>query len=273
MPPLDLNAIRGKLEKLSGQMRNDLWKVQPGIESQVRIVPFLDLPDGEVFREVKFYYNIGSNPGLIAPSQFGKPDPFKELNEKLRKEGTKESLELAKKVYPKNKWFAAVIVRGEEEKGVRLWSFGKTVCQSLYNIFLDEDYGDITHVDLGRDLRVTQVIQPGRKYPMVEVRPRATTSKLAPTKEQVKKIQESIPRIEDVYPCKSYDELTAILQEWLSGGALQRDEDSYWNSDSSNNDSKEKEDDIPFGKSDADPSKEKKKFKSLDEAFEDLENS
>ena len=43
-----------------------------------------------------FYYNIGNNPGLLAPYQFDKPDPIQELITKLRDEGTKESYELAK---------------------------------------------------------------------------------------------------------------------------------------------------------------------------------
>ena len=47
----------------------------------------------------KIYYNIGNNPGLLAPYQFGKADPIQELFTKLRDEGSKESYELAKKLY------------------------------------------------------------------------------------------------------------------------------------------------------------------------------
>ena len=37
-----------------------------------------------------------------------------------------------------------LLFRGEEDKGVQIWGFGKMVYQSLLNIMLDEDYGDIT---------------------------------------------------------------------------------------------------------------------------------
>ncbi len=47
-----------------------------------------------------FYYNIPGQRGLLAPSQFGKKDPIQELINKLRDEGTKESYEMAKKLYP-----------------------------------------------------------------------------------------------------------------------------------------------------------------------------
>ena len=39
--------------------------------------------------------------------------------------------------------FAQVIVRGEEDKGVRLWEFGKNIYQSLLSLADDPDYGDL----------------------------------------------------------------------------------------------------------------------------------
>jgi hypothetical protein len=53
--------------------------------------------------------------------------------------------------------FAPVIVRGEEEKGVRLWEFGKEIYLQLLGIAEDEDYGDYTDVNEGRDFTVEAV--------------------------------------------------------------------------------------------------------------------
>ena len=50
--------------------------------SVTRILSFPD-NDGQPFKERWFYYNIGNNPGLLAPHQFGKPDPIQELINKL----------------------------------------------------------------------------------------------------------------------------------------------------------------------------------------------
>ena len=119
---LDFDAIRQKLEKLSGNTKNrsSMWKPTEGEEASVRLLSFKD-NDGQPFKELWFYYNIGNNRGLLAPNQFGNPDPIQELITKLRDEGTKESYELAKKLYPKMRTYAPVIVRGEEDKGVQIW--------------------------------------------------------------------------------------------------------------------------------------------------------
>ena len=159
---IDLDALRKKLAQLSGQnsRSNLMWRPQKGKESTVRLLSFPD-NDGQPFKELWFYYNVGNNPGLLAPNQFGNPDPIQELINKLRSDDTKESNELAKTLYPKMRSFAPVIVRGEEDKGVRLWSFGKTVYQDLLKTMLDSDFGDITDPKNGFDVKVEVTQQPG----------------------------------------------------------------------------------------------------------------
>ena len=124
---VDFDAIKKKLDQLSGNNKKSSsnWRPQEGEEYTVRLLSFPD-NDGQPFKELWFYYNIGNNRGILAPYQFGnKEDPFQELITKLRDEATKESYELAKKLYPKMRCYAPVLVRGEEEKGVRIWGFGK----------------------------------------------------------------------------------------------------------------------------------------------------
>ena len=155
---IDLAAIRKKLNQLSGQnnKRNITWRPEEGEETTIRLLSFPD-NEGQPFKERMFYYNIGNNPGLLAPYQFGKPDPIQELINKLRDEGSKESYELAKKLYPKMRCYAPVIVRGEEDKGVRIWAFGKMIYQNILNFMLDEDYGDITDPHEGRAVSYTHL--------------------------------------------------------------------------------------------------------------------
>jgi len=192
---------------------NSVWFRPDDGDTDIRIIP---TPDGLPFAERWFYYNIGSNPGLLAPYQFGDPDPIQELITKLRDEGTKESYELAKKLYPTMRYYAPVVVRGEEDKGVRLWSFGKTVYQSLLNIMLDEDYGDITDPTDGRDIKVVCTKAPGRQWATTEVRPRGKVSKLG-TAANAKQWLESVPTLDDMYDEKSYDALSKIVNDWLNG--------------------------------------------------------
>ena len=191
---IDFDAIRKKLGQLSGtsSRRNSMWRPEEGEEHTVRLLSFPD-NDGQPFKERWFYYNIGNNPGLLAPKQFSEPDPIQELINTLRDDASKESYELAKKLYPKMRCYAPVIVRGEEDKGVRLWSFGKTVYQSLLNIMLDEDYGDITDPTDGRDVKVVCTKAPGRMWATTAVRPRGKSTPLSSNNDQAKQWLSEIP--------------------------------------------------------------------------------
>ena len=263
---IDFDAIRRKLNKLSGtnSRQNSMWRPQEGEEATIRLLSFPD-NDGQPFKERWFYYNIGNNPGLLTPNQFGNPDPVQELITKLREEGSKESYELAKKLYPKMRSYAPVIVRGEEDKGVRLWSFGKTVYQSLLNIMLDEDYGDITDPVEGRDVKVNCTKAPGRQWAMTEVRPRGKATALSPDKDTTKQWLSSLPNLDELYTCKTYDELEKIVNDWLNG-----DNDSEGTTRGNFESKAEASSPTPTNSSDA--SSDSGKYKSLDEAFADLED-
>tara|TARA_Y100000034_G_scaffold132179_1_gene194546 strand:- start:180 stop:959 length:780 start_codon:yes stop_codon:yes gene_type:complete len=254
---IDFDAIRKKLDRLSGAARNrsSMWKPTEGEEHVVRLLSFPD-NDGQPFKELWFYYGIGNNRGLLAPYQFKNDDPIQELITKLREDGSKESYELAKKLYPKMRTYAPVVVRGEEDKGVQIWAFGKTVYQALLGLMLDEDYGDITDPKTGRDIRVTCVKQPGRKWAMTEVRPRGKQSLLNDESETASTWLQNIPDLDGIYQCKSYDELSKIVNDWLNDDA---DDESLSNDSSSSSDTS--------GTTSASASKS---YSSIDDAFADL---
>ena len=216
---IDFDAIRKKLDRLSGvnKNRSSMWKPTEGTEHMVRLISFPE-NDGQPFKELWFYYNIGKERGLLTPNQFGDKDPIQELINTLREEGSKESYELCKKLYPKMRTYAPVIVRGEEDKGVQIWGFGKTVYQNLLGLMLDEDYGDITDPTTGRDIKVLCSKQPGKKWAMTEVRPRGKQSHLSSDSDKAKGWLDNIPNLDDVYQCKSYDELSKIINDWLNDG-------------------------------------------------------
>ena len=260
---IDLAAIRKKLNQLSGQnnKKNVMWRPEEGTETTVRLIAYPD-NDGQPFKELMFYYNIGNNPGLLAPYQFGKADPIQELITKLRDEGSKESYELAKKLYPKMRCYAPVVVRGEEEKGVRLWAFGKQVYQTLLNYMLDEDYGDITDPLEGRDVRVTCTKAPGQMWTTTDVRPRGKGSPLHEDSSKAKNWMDNIPDVNDIYSLKSYEELENIINAWLNGDDEEEAKEtsrggSYQQKEKSSSDS---------------PDNISSKYQSLDDAFADLED-
>ena len=257
---IDLAAIRKKLGQLNGQnsKKNAMWRPEEGSETTIRLLAYPN-NDGQPFKELMFYYNIGNNPGLLAPYQFDKPDPIQELITKLRDEGTKESYELAKKLYPKMRCYAPVIVRGEEERGVRLWAFGKTVYQTLLNYMLDEDYGDITDPIEGRDVRVSCTKNPGQQWATTDVRPRGKDSPLSEDSSQSKKWLDNIPDVNDLFELKSYEDLERIINTWLNDDGEEEEKTSFRGGSSQ----KSSNDDSPDAISG--------KYKDLDDAFADLE--
>ena len=256
---IDFEAIKRKLERLSGNTRSQssMWKPQPDEEYNVRLISFPN-NDGQPFKELMFYYNIPGQRGLLAPSQFGERDPVQELINKLRDEGTKESYEMAKKLYPKMRVYAAVVVRGEEDKGVQLWGFGKLVYQKLLGIMLDEDYGDITDPKTGRDIKVICSKPPGQQWAKTEILPRGRSTKLSDTASQAKEWMTNIPDIKGIFQTKSYDELSKIVNDWLNGD--NEDDSGTEKFGSSNNDDTPKSGGGGGGKS----------YNDLDDAFADL---
>jgi hypothetical protein len=170
---MDLNAIKAKLAEMnSGNSDREkidydkvFWKPSVG-KHQVRILPSAHNP-AFPFTEIKFHYGIGKYP-MVALSNFGKQDPIEEFVKELRKTSDKDNWSLAGKLTPKVRIFAPVVVRGEEDMGVRLWGFGKTIFKALLSLAEDEDVGDYTDVVNGFDLVVEQVA--GNPYPETTVR-------------------------------------------------------------------------------------------------------
>lgn len=221
---VDLEAIRKRVQELSGVRRTSsvqLWKPEAG-EYKVRGLPWKSTPDGMPFIERKFYY-IGNNAGILAPSQFNKPDPINDLLRKLYSSGKPDDRLLARKLSPKMRAYMAVIVRGQEDKGVQVWSFGKMVYQRLLGFFTDEEVGDILDPMEGFDLKVTLAMSPkkvdGRSFLDTTIDAARRPSKLADDPEVAKKLLEAVPNIDDMYRQKTSQEIEQILNAWLAGGA------------------------------------------------------
>ena len=266
---INFDAIRKKLDNLSGNNKKSSasWKPKEGEEYTVRLLSFPN-NDGQPFKELWFYYNIGNNPGLLAPYQYGKTDPIQDLIQKLRDEGTKESYELAKKLYPKMRCYAPVIVRGEEDKGVQLWAFGKQVYQSLLAIMVDEDYGDITDPESGRDVKVRCFKPNGKKYTETEVMPRGKASPLNTNQATAKTWLGNIPDVSKLYELKSPEELTKIVNDWINGG-MQDGDGATRGGPASTAAVSDEDDDTPPAKTTSKPAGNKT-YKSIDDAFSDL---
>jgi hypothetical protein len=113
-------------------------------------------PNGDPFFEAYYHYGMGAEgkTTVLSPRTNGDADPIAEWGTRLWNEGTDGSKEAAKRFWPKMRIFAPVVVRGEEDKGVRWWGFSRTTYQALLDVVLDPEYGDITDTEKGTDIRI-----------------------------------------------------------------------------------------------------------------------
>jgi len=221
---LDINAIRGRLNKLQNTQRktDTLWKPTPG-KHQVRIVPYKFNKDNP-FIELYFHYNI-NNKTYLSPQSFQRPDPICEFADKLKRMGDKEDWKAAKAMEPKLRTFVPVIVRGEEGEGVRFWGFGKTVYQEILGYIADPDYGDITDPTQGSDLTVENISaeDAGTSYPTTTLRVKPNQTPLSEDADKAKSFLDDQTAITDLYQELSYDELKGVLEGWLNPSAQSED--------------------------------------------------
>lgn len=226
---LNLDKIKNKLNALTkkeNSVSDLIWKPKQG-QQIIRIVPYKFAPDYP-FIELKFHYGLAGKT-YLSPATFDRPDPVVLLANKLITSGDKESWIEGKQIEPKTRTFAPVIVRKEEELGVRYWGFGKTVYEDFLKIMADDDYGDITDPMSGRDV-VVEVLtakQTGKNYPTTSIRVKPNTSPAVDpkNKELVQKLGEQV-NITEVFKEPTFEELKEALEKHLNPNEGNSDVDS-----------------------------------------------
>jgi hypothetical protein len=223
---MDISAIKQRLNTLQSSQNTGkkekidyskvYWKPKEEGKYQIRIVPS-KLDPKNPFQEVFVHYGFSKFP-IYALTNWGEKDPIVEFAAQLRKTNDKENWSLAKKLDPKMRVFAPVIVRGEEEKGVRLWEFGKEIYMQLLGIAEDEDYGDYTDISEGRDLTVDVVKGDigGRQGLKSSIRVKPKTSALSSDASLIQKFLKEQPSLLEIQRKMEFDALKEVLQTWLS---------------------------------------------------------
>ena len=217
---MDIKLALSRFNSLQNTSKksDSLWKPTPG-KHQIRLVPYKfnkDIP----FIELFFHYNI-NNKTYLSPASFGRPDPIVEFAEKLKRTGDTDDWKAGKKMEPKLRTFAPVIVRGKENEGVKFWGFGKTVYQDILGYIADPDYGDITDPMNGRDIvvEIQSAEDSNAAYPTTTIRVKPSQSKLGETADQIQSLLENQKNITELYSELSYSELKGVLENWLNPGS------------------------------------------------------
>ena len=250
---MDLNKIKRRLDNLNQASKPKqtekkdytlvYWKPKAEGKYQIRFVPSKINKDNP-FQEIFMHYGVGKYP-IVALTNWGEDDPIVDFTKKLRKSSESENWRLAKQLDPKMRVFAPVIVRGEEDKGVILFEFSKTIYMELLSIADDEDYGDFTDVAEGFDFVVNASKVQDRPGFALSLRPKPKQTPLSSDASQITTWLENQPILLEERYKYTYDKLKEELQTFISGG-------------------EEKEDDIisepASGFEDDSPAKEEKKF-------------
>ena len=214
---LDLKKLRSRLasaQKKGGE-GGQWWKPEKG-DQTVRIVP---TKDGDPFKDYWFHYNVGKNPGFLCPKKnYNEDCPVCDFATKLWREGTEDSTNMAKKLFARQRFFTPVMVRGQEDKKVRAWGFGKTVYETLIKLCLNPEYGDITDLETGTDLDLNYETPPGANFPKTTLQPKRKSSKLCKdlSKEECEALLDSVPDFVSLMDSKTHDDIEGMLNEWLA---------------------------------------------------------
>ena len=229
---MDLNKIKSRLDNLNQAAKPKqtekkdytliYWKPKAEGKYQIRFVPSKINKDNP-FQEVFMHYGVGKYP-IVALTNWGEDDPIVEFSKKLRKSSESENWRLAKQLDPKMRVFAPVIVRGEEEKGVRLFEFSKTIYMELLSIADDEDYGDFTDVAEGFDFVVNASKVQDRPGFALSLRPKPKQTPLSSDASQIQTWLENQPILLEERYKYTYDKLKEELQNFISGGEEKEDD-------------------------------------------------
>lgn len=219
---LDFNALKAKLNTFNKQTdrSESLWRPTEG-KTTIRIVPWAK-DRSNPFIELYFHY-LG-NKTYISPLSFGRRDPIAEFADKLVEDARREGREAEKAAWkqatpfrPKLRTYVPIIVRGEESKGVRFFSFGQTVYKDLLGYISDPDYGDITDPKNGRDIVVEYTPQDksDTKFAKTSVKVKPNQTPIVADVELAKKLLNEQPDLMALYKEPSFDELKLALEKYL----------------------------------------------------------
>ena len=170
------------------------------------------------FSELFFHYSLVPNKTVLSPLSYGRPDPVQQFADKLKSTGNKDEWIQGKRIEPKMRTFVPVVVRGEENEGVKFWGFGKTVYQELLGIIADPDYGDISDSLTGRDIVVERQTpaEAGNQYGKTTIRVKPNVTALSDDSNLLQRLLDEQPDIKELYQEPTFDELKSHLSNFLN---------------------------------------------------------
>lgn len=201
------------------------WKPKPG-DNKVRILPNPFDPEYP-YVEMAFYYFGGKT--YLAPSFLGNPDPCVEIyNNFMPKDTDGKFVKIPKddwialnnarkKFEPSMAYFLLVLPRGEEAEGPKWWRHTAKVWREVNEqIFLNEDWGDITGLENGNDVTITYTEpKTDGEFPSTKVLPSPKAKPASTDLETLNKQMAEVPSLLTIFKEPTYQELKAVVEAHL----------------------------------------------------------
>lgn len=218
-----ISSVKAKLDAMSSQGKNQkslVWRPTRGKEEQIRIVPYKHGSDP--FNELYFHYDVGPVKAILCPHTAGidEPCPICDYGQfLLKQEKSDKNYALYKRLKARLRVYVPVVVRGDEDAGIRFWGIGKNTYTAIGRLFIDAEYGDLSDPLKGRDLKVLATNPtPQYIYGQVDVRPAANASPLNSNTQLAKQWITECPSVFDAWGKMSKDEIQGALDTFIAQG-------------------------------------------------------
>lgn len=208
---LDLSKYRDIYNtKVAGKKDDKYVNLAKGeCEVKIRILAPKNADD-LFYQEFANHYFEGST--YVCPKiSFNLACPMCEFSNALFKTNKESDRDLAFKVRAKKKYYFNCVVRGEEDKGVRIFSCGVKMYKFIMEALINEEIGDFTDPAKGFDLIVKKRIQGEfPNYDLTDFSRKAT--RLSDDPAQIKKwYDERYNLADEVNTPMSYDDLKKVM--------------------------------------------------------------
>jgi len=232
------------------------WSPDKKAENVVRFISYPHDKDEE-FIDAWFHFAINGKHLLCLERNYGEDCPACSLGRSLAKTGNLDDKELGKKLFPKQRFYAALVDRNDAEPYVRYWGFNKNNYNFLLKKLIDPDYCNYLDIHEGLDATITVHQPEGQLYAVPQINGfKRKESPLAATDKEIKRLLSETPKFEEVYIPMSFKEMKDFLDNWISAGEFPSPE--------------EKNDEVVKGGNSSEQEKEKsEQLKELDASFND----
>jgi gp32 DNA binding protein like len=218
-----VSSVKAKLDAMTAQGKGSkslIWRPTRGKEEQVRIVPYRHGSDP--FSELYFHYDIGPVKTILCPHTAGVDEscPICDYTQFLYKqERSDKNYALYKRLKSRQRTYVPVIVRGDEDAGIRFWGIGKNTYTAICRLFIDAEYGDLSDPLKGRDLKVLAT-NPTQQYiyGQVDTRPAANGSPLSVNPLTAKQWIVECPLVFEAFTKMTTAEIQSALDVFIAQG-------------------------------------------------------